>query len=179
MASNTSIDSTESDVFVEQINISNGPSPQRHNSPDNLNSTALSTTHTAGMPSVSSVAFPEPQIVTLNDDSNEPTITYGFGWQLPIIPLSLNDLNLPPNPLNFLATMVVVNQEHDGNYSPQSLDTSELSPILTPPMNVNTFDSWGHLTRRPMTTRFIPVTNLGDFIFSHEALHHRPHLRAR
>ena len=55
MASNTSIDSVDSDVFsVEQI--SNEPSSQRNNSPNILNSTQLSQTHTAGMPSVSSFA---------------------------------------------------------------------------------------------------------------------------
>ena len=120
MASNISIDSVDSDVFfVEQI--SNEPSPQRHNSPNILNSTELSQSHTAGMPSVSSIASPEPQILTIDDDSNESTRPYGFGRQLPIVPPSLNDLNLPPNPFNILATMVVVNHTEDGNndeYSP-------------------------------------------------------------
>ena len=122
MASNTSIDSMESDVFfVEQI--FNERSPQRHNSPNILNSTALSTTLTAGMPSVFSTASLEPQTVTLNDDSIEPTMPYGFGRQLPIVPRSLNDLKLPPNPFNILATMAVVNQKKDNNHrrSDQSL----------------------------------------------------------
>ena len=146
MSSNTSINSEDSDVFfVEQI--SNEPSPQRNNSPKILNSTEISYTHTARMPSVSSVASPEPQIITLNDDSNEPTIPYGFGRQLPNIPPSLNDLNLPPNPFNILVTMAVVNHAGDGNYDnysphPQSPEPYELSPISTPPMNVSTFDSW-------------------------------------
>ena len=75
MASNTTIDSVDSDVFfVEQI--SNEPSPQRNNSPNILNSTELSQTHTSGMPSVSLIASPEPQILTINDDSNEPTMPY-------------------------------------------------------------------------------------------------------
>ena len=52
MSSNIPIDSVDSDVFfVEQI--SNEPSPQRNNSPNILNSTEISHTHTAGMPSVS------------------------------------------------------------------------------------------------------------------------------
>ena len=85
---------------------------------------------------------PEPQIATLNDDSNEPTMPYGFGRQLPIITLSLNDLNLPPNPFNVPATVVVDNHEHGGNYSPQSPEPSQPSPISTPPMNVSTFESW-------------------------------------
>ena len=60
-------------------------------------------------------------------------------------PPSLNDLNLPPNPSNILATMVVVHQTqstHDDNYSPQSPEPSELSSISTPPMNVSAFRSW-------------------------------------
>ena len=121
MASNTSIDSLDFDVlFVEQI--SNEPSQQRNNSPNNLNSTELSQNHTAGLPSVSLIASPEHQILTINDESKEPTMPYGFGRQLPIVPPSLNDLNLLPNPFNILATMAVVNQTEDGNednYSPQ------------------------------------------------------------
>ena len=96
------------------------------------------------MPSVSSIASPEPQIL-INDDSNEPTIPYGFGRQLPIVPPSLNDLNLPPHPFNILATIAVVNHTedtNDDNHSPQSPEPSELSSISTPPMNVSTFNSW-------------------------------------
>ena len=141
MVSNISIDSADSDVFfVEQF--SNELSPQRHDSPIILNSTELSETHTKGMPSVSSIASPEPQIVTLNDYSNEPNMPYGFGRQLPTVPPSLNNLNLPRNPLNNLATMSVVNQEHNDNYSQQSPGPSKPSPISKPPMNVSNFDSW-------------------------------------
>ena len=129
--------------FGEEI--SNEPSPRRNNSPKILNSTETSHTHTAGKPSVSSTAFPEPQILTIHGNSNEPTMPYGFGRQLPLIPPSWKDLNLPSNPYNILATMAVVNNTHDGNndnYSPQSPEPSELSPKSTPPMNVSTFDSW-------------------------------------
>ena len=141
MASSISIDSPDSDVFfVEQL--LNEPSLQRHNSPNILNSTELSETQTTGMSSVSAIASPEPQILTPNDDSIEPTIPYGFGRQLPIIPLSLNDLKLPPNPFSINAMMTVVNEEHDNNYSPQSPEPSDPSPISTPPMNLSTVDSW-------------------------------------
>ena len=135
--------SDDSDVFyVEQS--STEPSPQRHNTPNILNSTEVSEQHTARMPSVSSKASPPPQIITINDDSNEPTMPYGFGRQLPIVPPSLNDLNLPPNPFNILATMAVAHQirnTHDDNYSPQSPEPSELSSISTPPMNVSAFNN--------------------------------------
>ena len=129
--------------YVEQISIE--PSPQRNNSPNILNSTELSEQHTGRMPSVSSIASAEPRIFTIDNKSNEPTMPYGFGRQLPIIPPSLNDLNLRPNLFNILATMAVVNnteKANDDNYSPQSPEPSELSPISTPPMNVSAFNSW-------------------------------------
>ena len=97
------------------------------------------------MPSISTIASPQPYILTINDDSNEPTIPYGFGRQLPIVPPSQNDLNLPPNPFNILAKMAIANNTEDANddnYSPQSPETSEPSSISTPPMNVSAFNSW-------------------------------------
>ena len=74
--------------------------------------------------------------MTIDSDSNEPTMQNEFERQLQIIPPKLNDLKLPPNPFNILATMAVVNYAEDGydeNYSPQSPELSELSPISTPP----------------------------------------------
>ena len=86
MSSNLSLDSTDSDVFyVEQI--SNETSPQRNNSPDILNSTELSEHHATSIPSISAIPSPQPFIFTIKDDSNEPTIPYGFGRQLPIVSL--------------------------------------------------------------------------------------------
>ena len=144
MSSNISLDSTDSDVFyAEQISIE--PSPQRNNSPDILNSTELSEHLATRMPSISTIASPQPYIFTINDDSNQPTIPYGFGRQLPIVPPSLNDLNLPPDPFNILATMAIANNiadTNDDNYSPQSPELSKPYPISTPPMNVSAFNSW-------------------------------------
>ena len=144
MSSNISPDSTDSDVFyVEQI--SNEPSPRRNNSPDILNSTETSQHHAVRMPSVSTIASPQPYVFTINDNSNEPTIPYGFGRQLPIVPPNLNDLNLPPNPFNIVATRAIANNTgdaNDDNYSPQSPEPSEPSPISTAPMNVSAFNSW-------------------------------------
>ena len=144
MASNLSLNLTDSDVFyVEQS--SNDQNIPRPNTPIVPYSTEISGDDTQEMISISSIASPEPQIVTIDDDSNEPTMPYGFGRQLPIIPLSLNVLNLPPNPFNILATMAVASnteESNDDNYSPQSPDPSELSPISTPPMNVSAFNSW-------------------------------------
>ena len=62
---------------------------------------------------ISSVASPEPQIVTIESDSNEPTFPYAFGIQHPIMPPSLNDLNLPANPFNVSATMAVIRQDQE------------------------------------------------------------------
>ena len=144
MLSNTSLDSTDYDVFYEE-QISNDPSPQRNNSPDILNSTELSEPDATRMLPISTIASPQPYIFTINDYSNEPTIPYGFGRQLPTVPPSLNDLNLPPNLFNISATMAIVNNNegtNDDNYSPQSSEPSEPSPISTPPMNVSDFSSW-------------------------------------
>ena len=89
---------------------------------------------------ISSVASPEPRIVTLDSDSHDPTMAYGFGNQQPMVPLSLNDLNLPPNPFNVLATTAVIRV--DDEYSPQSPEPTFPSPISTPPMNVSTIEGW-------------------------------------
>ena len=70
----------------------------------------------------------------------EPTFPYAFGTQHPILPPSLNDLNLPPNAFNVLATMAVI-QQHQAD-SPQSPTLSDPSPISTPPMNISTIEGW-------------------------------------
>ena len=87
------------------------------------------------------VASPEPQIVTIDSDSNEPTFPYGFRNQNPIVPPSLNDLNLPHNPFNafnVLATMAVIRQDEEE--PPQSLEPSDPSPFSTQLMNVSTIE---------------------------------------
>ena len=144
MSSNISLDSNDSHVFyVEQI--SNEPSPQRNNSPDILNSTERLEHHATRMPSISMIASPQPFVFTINDNSSEPTIPYGLGRQLPIVPPSLNDLNLPPNPFIILAKMAITTNTgdaNDDNYSPQSPEPSNPSPISTPPMNGSAFKSW-------------------------------------
>ena len=138
LSSNSS--STESDVFyVEQSSVEG--SPIRNITPTILNSTEISGSREREVITISSVASPEPRIVTLDSDSNDPTMPYGFGNQQPIVPPSLNDLNLPPNPFNVLATMAVIRV--DDEYSPQSPEPTIPSPISTPPMNVSTIEGWG------------------------------------
>ena len=123
---------------------SNDQSVPKPNTPIVFNSTEISGDDTREMISISSIASFEPQIVTIDDDSNEPTMPYGFGRQLPIVPPSLNDLNLPSNPFIILNTMAVVTQTKDDNehYSPGSPEPSLPSPISTPPMNVSAYNSW-------------------------------------
>ena len=144
MASNMSTKSIDSDVFyVEQS--SNDPSLPKPNTPIVLSSTELSGNDTREMILISSIALHETQFVTIDSGSNEPTMSYGFGRQLPIIPPSLNDLNLRPNPFNILATMALLNptgDRNDNNCSPQSPEPSDFSPISTRAMNLSTFDTW-------------------------------------
>ena len=115
-------------------------SPIRNNTPASLNCTQLSGAIEPETITVSSVASPEPQFVTMDSDSNEPTFPYEFGFQHPVLPANLNDLNLPPNPFNVLATMAVIQQDQED--SPQPPEPSDPSPISTPPMNLSTIEGW-------------------------------------
>ena len=156
---NISLDScsTESDVFYVEQTRTEG-SPIRNNTPAILNSTEISGAMEGEIITISSVASPEPRIVTLDSESNDPTMPYGFGNQQPIVPPSLNDLNLPPNPFNVLATIAVIRV--DDEYSPQSPEPTIPSPISTPPMNVSTIEGWG-IQRIPRLTmpHFIQMTS--------------------
>ena len=140
MYHNFSLDaSTDSDVFyVEQSSAES--SLIKNHTPSILNSTQLSGAMEREAITISSVASPEPQIITIDSDSNEPTFPNEFGTQHPIVPPSLNDLKLPPNTFNVLATMAVIQQ--DQGVSPQSPEASDPSPISTPAMNVNTIEGW-------------------------------------
>ena len=131
--------STESDVFYVERSSEEG-SPFRNNIQAVLSSTELSRAMARETILFSSVASPERRIVTIDSDSNEPKIPCNFGSQNPIVPRSLNDLKLPPNPFNVQATMAVVRADEE--YSPQSPKPSIPSPISTPPMNVSTTEGW-------------------------------------
>ena len=131
--------STDSDVFYVEQSSEEG-SPIRNNTPAIPNSSEASGAMEREVITISSVASPEPRIVTLDSDSNDHTMPYGFGSQQPIVPPSLNDLNLPPNPFNVLATMAVI--QHDQEDSPQSPEPSDPSPISTPPLNLSTIEGW-------------------------------------
>ena len=117
---------------------SEGRSSAQNRTPVVPKSTQISGAMARERSTISSVASPEPQIVIIDSDSNEPAIRYGSGFQHPIVPPSLNDLNLPPHPFNLLATMAVIRA--DELSIPQSPDLSIPSPISTPPMNVITIE---------------------------------------
>ena len=144
MSCPNSPDANDSELFyVEQS--SNEPSPPRPNTPVVLNSTEMSGNKTREMITISPIASPGPQIVTIDSDSNKPTPPYSFRRQLPNILPTLNDLNLPPNPFNTLATMEVAKttaEAHDKNYSPQPPEPSEPSPVSTPSINISTIEGW-------------------------------------
>ena len=125
-----------------------------------LNCTELSGATASKTITISFIASPEPQIVTIDSDFNEPTFPYGFGNHHHIMPPSLNDLNLPHNPFKVLATMTVIRQDEE--YSPQSLEPSEPSPMSTPPMNLSTIEEWD-----------TPHTTTVDNTFSSECEHWR------
>ena len=129
--------STNSDVFHVEHS-SPESSPIRNDTPAILNSTHFSGAMEPETITLSFVASPEPQIVTIDSDSNGPTFPYVFCAQHPKVPPSLNDLNLPPNPFNVLATPAVIQQDQED--SPQS--PSDPSPISTPPMNLSTVEGW-------------------------------------
>ena len=121
--------STGTDVFLCVALVREG-SPARTKTPAVLNSTQLSGAIAWETIKISSLASQKAEIVTIESDSNEPTITYGLGNQHPNVSPSFNDLNLPPNPFNVLKTMVVI--QPDEQYSPQSPELSNPSPISTP-----------------------------------------------
>ena len=124
--------STDSDVCYVEYSLPES-SPIRNNTPAILNSTQLSGAMEPETIKVSSIASPEPKMVTMVSDSNEPTFLCAFVIQHPTVPPSLNDFNLPPNPFNVLATVAVIQQDQEG--SPQSPEPSDPSPISTPPLN--------------------------------------------
>ena len=121
--------STESDVFYVERSLEES-SLARNNTPAVFNSAQLSGAMARETITVSSVASLDAQIVTIDSGSNQPTMPYRFGSQHPIVPLSLNDLNLPPNPFNVLATMAVIRADEE--YSPQSTEPSNPSLFDTP-----------------------------------------------
>ena len=101
--------------------------------------------------------------------------------------LSLNDLNLPPNPFIILAAITVVQQNptpHDDKYSPQTPEPSNPKPIPTSLMNLSTIDGWEtpHTTTNDNTfyskhkPRRVHWTSLLDELFHSEGKLKRTYL---
>ena len=142
-----SSNSIDSDVFLLNSHQMTQVYPDQTRLPRPIvfNSTEMSGNDTREMILISSNASPEQQVETVVSDWNEPTMPYRFGRQLPNIPPTSNDLNLPLSPFNILATMAAVDSTgdgHDDKYSPDSPEPSDPSAISTPPMNLSTIDGW-------------------------------------
>ena len=167
--------STESDVFYVERS-SGEDSPDRSNTPAVLKSTQLSGALAREVNTISSVASPEPQIVTIESNSNEPTIPYGHGWQVPIIPLSLIDFNLPLNPFNVmtcisLAPITEAQLHHvEIDLSPIQEDVIDVTDISTPSMLVSSIRE----TSSDQTPGHSILTSPDE---SHSLRPHRPHRR--
>ena len=131
--------SADSDVFYVEHSSAES-SPIRNNTPATLNSAQLSGAIEGEATTISSVTSPEPQLITIDSDSNEPTFPYAFGTQQPIVLPSLNELNLPPKPFTMLATMAIIQQDQEDSL--QSPEPSDPSPISTPPINLSTIEGW-------------------------------------
>ena len=102
--------STESDNFHKERSSKRG-SPIRNNTPPVLIFTQPSGAMARETCTILSVASPQPQVITIDSNSNEPTFPYGFGYQPPYVPPSQNDVNLWPNPFNVLTTMPVIRKD--------------------------------------------------------------------
>ena len=96
--------STEADVFYVEHS-SKEDTPAGNKTPVVLNSSQILESLAREAITISSVASP---VVIIESDSNEPTVPYRFGNQHPIVQPSLNDPNLPPDPLIILATKAVI-----------------------------------------------------------------------
>ena len=118
--------------------------PPRNNTPDIIKVKELSAAPASEICTISSMAFPEPQIAKIHSSSKDPTIPHGYGKEDQKIYPSLNDLNLPPNPFNNLATMTVISpkaEPHNNKERPPLPVPSEISPLSTPPITNSSVDT--------------------------------------
>ena len=141
------LDSTDSDDFyVESLLVLYNP--PRNNIPDIINSTDFSEAHAKEVRTISSVASPEPQIVTIESDSKEPSTTYGYKRQEATIPPSLNDLNQSMKPFNIVTTVSPASTTEAQQCPTQYVDSPinpkifDISDISTPPVDISTVDDW-------------------------------------
>ena len=92
---------------------------------------------------ISPLASQEPQTVTITSNSNDPTNHYGYRRRNPIFLFSLNNLNLPPNTSNNLATIAVVplrEEQHKDGECFQLPVISEISSTSMPSTTISTVD---------------------------------------
>ena len=138
--------STDSDVFdVERSSAEY--SPPRNNTPDILNSTELSGAPAKEAITMSSVNSLGTKIVTLESDSNGPTMPIGYARQQSIIPPSVKNLNLPINPFKVMTPIspapITKGQTHppQTNDIPIQEDVFDVSDISTPSLLVSSVNA--------------------------------------
>ena len=152
--------STKLDVFYVERSSQEGY-PARNITPVVLNSTELSGAYEKEVSTIWSVASPEPQIVTIESDSNESTKTVWKWAQQPIHPMSLIGLKLPPNLFNVLNTMaLIIPNEED---SPQSPEPKTRLRFLRHQCMWVPLKSGRHRTQLRAMPHFTQKTSLGKF----------------
>ena len=87
MMQNNSFNSTDSDTFYVERSATE-LSAGEGKTLEILNSTELSGPLATEHITLSSVASPQPQLITIQPKSNESTIPYGYGRQDPVVPPS-------------------------------------------------------------------------------------------
>ena len=146
MFKSISTDSLSTDLNVFNVERSSGENILlKLNTPDTLNSAEFSGALAKDVVTISSIASPEPQIVTNESHSKEPTMPYGYGRQ-PIIPHSLNDLNPPMNPCNVMTLVSPAHRTETQRY-PTQVDGSPIHSemidisVISRTIGVSTVDS--------------------------------------
>ena len=97
-------DSNDSDVFYVEHS-SGEQNLTKNNTCDILIFTKMSGALAREIITISYVASPERQMMSVESTSDNQVIFIGFGRQDAIISFCLNDLTIPPNPITFLATL--------------------------------------------------------------------------
>ena len=138
--------STDSDVFDVERSLGEY-SPPRNNTPDILNSSELSGAAAKEVLTISSVNSLETQIVTIDSDSNGPTMPIGYAMQQSSIPPSVKNINLPINPFKVMTPIppapTTKGQTHppETNDIPKQEDVFDVSDISTPSMLVSSVNA--------------------------------------
>ena len=134
-----------------------GAEPNQAQSSVNLESTELSLAMAKEIITITSVTSPEPENVTIESDSDDLSIPYGYGRQVPVV-LPIHELDLPIKAFNVRMSITLAPTTETPEYHRANHD----SPISTAPFDifdkskqsimVNTGDVW-ETRRRAHSTR--------------------------